>query len=58
MRLGLASVETLAAQNRVLKGFGLPTRMPALPRKEILKAIESDKKRRDGSAAEVVNRQP
>lgn len=48
MRMGLASVETLAAQNRLLAGCGLPTRATGLPRREILKALELDKKRRQG----------
>lgn len=48
MRMGLASVETLAAQNRLLRACGLPTRMSGLPRRDVLRAMELDKKSRGG----------
>jgi 3-dehydroquinate synthase len=48
MRLGLASVETLAAQNRLLKACGLPTRAAGLPRRDILRAMRHDKKVKNG----------
>jgi 3-dehydroquinate synthase len=54
MRLGMASLETLEAQNRLLRACGLPTRMPGLARREVLKAMQRDKKVRDGRPAFVL----
>ena len=48
MELGIAPLEVLAAQNRVLKLCGLPTRAKRLPQKKVLGAMKLDKKGRDG----------
>jgi 3-dehydroquinate synthase len=48
MELGLAPLETLAAQNRILKLVGLPTRVRRIPRARVLRAMQLDKKGRDG----------
>ncbi len=44
MEMGLAPLETLAAQNRLLKLCGLPTRMKGLQRRKVLSAMSLDKK--------------
>ena len=44
MEMGLAPLEMLAEQNRLLKLCGLPTRMKKLPQKKILDAMKMDKK--------------
>ncbi len=54
MELGLAPIEVLAAQNRVLKLCGLPTRVKRLPRKKVLAAMKLDKKGVDGKARFVL----
>lgn len=48
MELGLTNVETLAAQNRILKACGLPTRGKGLPQKRVLQAMQLDKKGHHG----------
>jgi len=48
LRMGIAPLETLAAQNKLLRACGLPTRMEGLPRRELIKAMQVDKKVRDG----------
>ena len=44
MELGIAPLEVLAAQNRVLKLCGLPTRAKKMPMKKVLTALKLDKK--------------
>ncbi len=44
MKLGIAPIEVLAAQNRLLKLCGLPTRTRRLPEKKVLAALRLDKK--------------
>ena len=44
MKLGIAPLEVLAAQNRLLKLCGLPTRARKLPQKKVLAALKLDKK--------------
>lgn len=48
MEMGLTELETLAAQNRLLKLCDLPTRVKGLPRKKVLDAMRLDKKGVDG----------
>ena len=48
MEMGLAPVETLAAQNRLLKTCGLPTRLDGIPASRIMKHLGADKKIRAG----------
>ena len=48
MKMGLAPLEVLAAQNRLLKLCGLPTRVRRLPRQRVLSALKLDKKGVDG----------
>ena len=44
MELGIAPLEVLAAQNRLLKLCGLPTRVKKLPQKKVMSALKLDKK--------------
>jgi 3-dehydroquinate synthase len=44
MELGIAPLEMLAAQNRLLKLCGLPTRAKKMPERKILAALKLDKK--------------
>jgi len=44
MELGIAPLEVLAAQNRLLKLCGLPTRVKKMPEKQVLAALRLDKK--------------
>jgi 3-dehydroquinate synthase len=48
MELGIAPLEVLAAQNRVLKLCGLPTRVKKMPEKKVLAALRLDKKNVSG----------
>ncbi len=48
LRLGLASVETVRRQERLLEALGLPVRLPDIDHAAILSAIARDKKSRDG----------
>jgi 3-dehydroquinate synthase len=48
MELGIAPLEMLAAQNRLLKLCGLPTRAKKMPEKKILAALKLDKKNVSG----------
>jgi 3-dehydroquinate synthase len=48
MDMGLTPLETLAAQNRLLKLCGLPTRVKGLPPRKVLEAMRLDKKNSDG----------
>lgn len=48
MRMKLAPLEVVAAQNRLLHACGLPTRFKRLRREDILQAMHHDKKVRDG----------
>lgn len=54
LKMGLAPLEVLAAQNRLLKLCGLPTRVRRLPRRRILSALRLDKKGVDGRARFVL----
>jgi 3-dehydroquinate synthase len=54
MELGMAPIEVLAAQNRLLKSCGLPTRVKKLPRRKVLAALRLDKKGVDGRARFVL----
>ncbi len=44
MELGIAPIEVLAAQNRLLKLCGLPTRIKKLPQKKVMASLRLDKK--------------
>jgi 3-dehydroquinate synthase len=44
MKLGIAPIEALAAQNRLLKLCGLPTRIRKLSEKKVLASLRLDKK--------------
>ena len=48
LRLGLASDETVARQERLLAAVGLPVRAPAIDADRVVAAIARDKKARDG----------
>ncbi|HYE98711.1 MAG TPA: 3-dehydroquinate synthase [Planctomycetota bacterium] len=48
MEMGLAPIEVLAAQNRLLRLCGLPTRVGRLPRARIAAALKLDKKNESG----------
>ncbi len=48
MELGIAPLELLAAQNRLLKLCGLPTRVRKMSQKKVLAAMKLDKKGVDG----------
>jgi len=54
MELGMVQVDVLAAQNRLLKLCGLPTRVKKLPRQRVLAALRLDKKGVDGRARFVL----
>jgi 3-dehydroquinate synthase len=54
LKMGLAPLEVLAAQNRLLKLCGLPTRVRRLPRRRILSALRLDKKGVEGHARFVL----
>jgi 3-dehydroquinate synthase len=47
--MGLAPQDALTAQNKILKLCGLPTRVKGLPHDIVLKALELDKKGRNGA---------
>jgi 3-dehydroquinate synthase len=48
MELGIAPLELLAAQNKLLKLCGLPTRVKKMPEKKVLAALKLDKKNVSG----------
>jgi len=48
MELGIAPLEVLAAQNRLLRLCGLPTRVKRMARQKVLAAMKLDKKGVDG----------
>jgi len=48
LEMGIAPLETLAVQNRLLKLCGLPTRTRGLPRRKVLEAMRLDKKTAEG----------
>lgn len=48
MELGIAPLELLAAQNRLLKLCGLPTRVKKMPERKVLAALKLDKKNISG----------
>lgn len=48
MELGIAPLEVLAAQNRLLRLCGLPTRVKRMARSKVLAAMKLDKKGVDG----------
>lgn len=48
LELGLVGVDVLAAQNRLIKALGLPTRSRPLPRGRLLAALRLDKKSEGG----------
>jgi len=48
MEMGIAPLEVLAAQNKLLKLCGLPTRLKKLDQKKVLAAMKLDKKGVDG----------
>jgi 3-dehydroquinate synthase len=48
MELGIAPLEVLAAQNKLLKLCGLPTRVKKMPEKKVLAALKLDKKNVSG----------
>jgi 3-dehydroquinate synthase len=48
LELGMVGVDVLAAQNRLLKSLGLPTRTRKLPRAKLLAALRLDKKSEGG----------
>ena len=48
MELGIAPLEVLASQNRLLKLCGLPTRVKKMPEKQVLAALKLDKKNISG----------
>lgn len=54
MELGIAPLEVLAAQNRVLKLCGLPTRVKKMPEKKVLAALRLDKKNVSGKTRFVL----
>ncbi|MBI2932931.1 MAG: 3-dehydroquinate synthase [Planctomycetes bacterium] len=54
MQMRLASLEVVAAQNRLLRACGLPTRMERASRDAVLRAISHDKKVLDGRARFVL----
>jgi 3-dehydroquinate synthase len=47
-RLGIASHETIARQQRVLEALGLPVRAPSIDVESVLSAMTRDKKAKDG----------
>jgi 3-dehydroquinate synthase len=54
MELGIAPLELLAAQNKLLKACGLPTRVKKLPEKKVLDALKLDKKNVSGKTRFVL----
>lgn len=54
MRMKLAPLEVVAAQNRLLRACGLPTRMSRLGRESVARAIVHDKKAMNGRARFVL----
>ncbi len=54
MELGIAPLEVLAAQNRLLKLCGLPTRVKKMPEKKVLAALKLDKKNVSGKTRFVL----
>ncbi len=42
--MGVAAPEVEQRQNQLLKKFGLPVRLPAVPREQLLNLIHHDKK--------------
>ncbi|HZE98004.1 MAG TPA: 3-dehydroquinate synthase [Planctomycetota bacterium] len=54
MELGIAPLELLAAQNKLLKLCGLPTRVKKLPEKKVLSALKLDKKNVSGKTRFVL----
>jgi 3-dehydroquinate synthase len=54
MELGIAPLELLAAQNKLLKLCGLPTRVKKMPEKKVLAALKLDKKNVSGRARFVL----
>jgi 3-dehydroquinate synthase len=54
MELGIAPLELLAAQNKLLKLCGLPTRVKKLPEKKVLAALKLDKKNVSGKTRFVL----
>lgn len=54
MELGIAPLEVLAAQNRLLKRCGLPTRVKKMPQKKVLAALKLDKKNVSGKTRFVL----
>jgi 3-dehydroquinate synthetase len=54
MELGIAPLEMLAAQNKLLKACGLPTRVKKLPQKKVLGALKLDKKNVSGKTRFVL----
>lgn len=57
MELGIAPLELLAAQNKLLKLCGLPTRVKKLPEKKVLSALKMDKKNVSGKTRFVLPEQ-
>ncbi len=53
-RLGLASIETVERQERLLEAVGLPVRLPEIDHDALLAAIGRDKKGRDGKVPFVL----
>ncbi|HLQ61933.1 MAG TPA: 3-dehydroquinate synthase [Candidatus Acidoferrales bacterium] len=56
-RSGLSEPGLVATQDRLLAGFGLPGRLPAVAAEAILEAIPRDKKARAGQVAWVLPRE-
>ncbi len=54
VELGLAGIEVLAAQNRLLKLCGLPTRVRRLSKKKLFAALRLDKKNEAGRGRYVL----
>jgi len=54
MEMGIAPLEVLAAQNRLLKRCGLPTRVKKMPQKKVLAALTLDKKNVSGKTRFVL----
>ncbi len=54
MHMKLAPLEVVAAQNRLLKACGLPTRLERIGRNSLLRAMQHDKKVLDGRARFVL----
>lgn len=54
VELGLAGIDVLAAQNRLLKLCGLPTRVRKLPKRKLMAALKLDKKNEKGRSRFVL----